>query len=438
MSTAPKSPSMRRAGNAGEAGGGDSALLARQRLKAEQLSRMRWIATSLFLAMLVLLAISVIWGQQYPALRWLRAFAEAAAVGAIADWFAVVALFRHPFGLPIPHTAIVVRNKDRIGQSLGEFVEYNFLTPENVIGRLQQFNVAASLADWARQPPNLRRVTGWLQRVMVHGLDMLGDRDIKRFISGALLPQLERIDLARFSGHVLGVLVAENRHRQLLDPLLQSMQRWVEDFRPTVVRKVREQSWLMPRFVDQFVADKFVNGMLALLDEVAADQNHELRQRLDEGLHKLVHDLRHSEVMRERLAEIKAELIEHVLGEAYYREIWNDARRVIRTDLTQPESVIRSVLMGSILKIAEGLRADPALQARFNHWLAVTMGQLLTAYRHEVSRLITDVVKQWDAREISEKMELEIGKDLQFIRINGTLVGGVAGVLLHAATLLLG
>jgi uncharacterized membrane-anchored protein YjiN (DUF445 family) len=402
-------------------------------LKYARLQRMQWLATALLGAMLILLAASITFKTTLPWLQWIQAFAEAATVGAVADWFAVVALFHHPLGLPIPHTAIIPKNKDRIGETLGSFVEHNFLTPENVVRKLQQRNLSNAVAEWLADRANSESLAERVCVLIPAMLNALDDEDLRRFVDRTIAPQLSKLDVARLAGNVLSVLTADGRHQALLDRALTALEEWITANQGMIETKFNEASKYTPNFVDTYIVNKFIEGIIALLHEVARNPEHDIRRQFDRATEQFIHKLKTSPQYREQGEMLKRDFLEHIKREDYYRVVWNDIKERLIADLGSDRSLIRANVAEALTKVGAGLRDDDALQLKLNGWMLKAIEALLLKHRHQVSRLITDVVKEWDAREVAEKIELEVGKDLQYIRINGTLVGGTVGVLLHAA-----
>jgi uncharacterized membrane-anchored protein YjiN (DUF445 family) len=403
-------------------------------LKLSRLRSMQRFATSLLVVMLALLVLCAALRSTYPWLQWVQAFAAAASVGAIADWFAVVALFHHPLGVRFPHTAIVPENKDRIGASLGEFVEHNFLTAENVVRKLEERNLSSAAADWLCQRPNSERLAERACALIPDMLDAFEDEDVRRFVDRMITPQLQALDLAGIAGSILSVLTAEGRHQQLLSKALQVLEAWLSANRATIKAKFGEASKYTPGFLDSYIVNRFVDGILGMLREVARNPEHEMRRRFDAATDELVRKLSTSAEFKAQAEIFKRELIDHLEREAYYQVVWRDVKQRLIADLALERSMIRSQVADAFVKLAAGLKEDHALQEKLNAWLLKAIEAVVIRHRHQVSTLITDVVKGWDAREITQKMELEIGKDLQYIRINGTIVGGTVGLLLHAVT----
>jgi uncharacterized membrane-anchored protein YjiN (DUF445 family) len=406
------------------------------RLKLDNLRRMQWFAFALLMAMALLLVIATAGAASYPLLIWIRAFAEAAVIGAIADWFAVVALFRHPLGLPIPHTAIIPHNKNRIGEALGRFVEENFLTPENVMRRLASVNLARVGAQWLATPANSERAASSVCAMVPRFLAMVDDEDVARFLARTLLSELDKLNLSRVAGEVLAIVTSGDEYQALLGDALKGMERLIVANQPLILAKFGEASKYTPEFLDTYIVNRFVEGIVRLLHDVAADPQHAIRRRFAEGTRDLIEKLETSPEYFTRGAAFKQQIIKHLETKPYYRALWNAVRQRILDDIASENPRLRQVIASLLLALGEGLARDRAMQQKLNRWLLGALETLMLAHRHQISLLITDVVTSWDADDVSAKIELEIGKDLQFIRVNGTLVGGCVGIALHALTVL--
>jgi uncharacterized membrane-anchored protein YjiN (DUF445 family) len=402
--------------------------------KHARLRAMQRLATGLLGVMLLLLVLSVAFKDVHPALQWLQAFAAAASVGAIADWFAVVALFHHPLRLPLPHTAIVPRNKDRIGESLGDFVEHNFLTVENVVRKFEQRNLSRLAADWIASERNAADVARQACALIPGLLNALDDADVRRLFDRTLTSQLQKLDVASIASGVLSVLTAGGRHQALLDRGLRALEAFLVQNQAVIAAKFGDASKYTPRVFDVFVVRKFVAGVVALMHEVAADPEHEIRRQFDAATQDFIDRLNTSPEYREQAEALKEALLAHLERENYYQLVWEDIKVRLRNDVAADDSTLCRHVTDALVKLGSGLRDDGALQEKLNGWLLQVIESMLVRHRHQVSILITDVVKGWDARELTEKIELEMGRDLQYIRINGTLVGGLVGLLLHAVT----
>ena len=404
--------------------------------KAKQLRQTRWLATSLLGLMLLTLVTSAVYQLHHPWLHWARAFAEAGTVGALADWYAVSALFRHPLGLAIPHTAIIARNKDKIGESLGDFVEQNFLTPENITEKLGQYDAAKSLAIWLTERENSLFVASAISSFVPAMLNGLDEGDVRLFFDRALRPFVVRLNVARIAGNILSVLTEEDRHQALLGRALQALERWIVAKERLIEAKFSEVSRYTPGGLDRYVVSKIVRGIVALLHEVVENPQHELRGQFDRTFKELMHDLTSSDAYRQKGEAMMQGLCEHITSEDFYRTLWCDIKTRVTVDLQSDPSVITQKIATTLAAVGKRLLEDGGVRQRLNEWWLDATRKIIMRFKNQMSRLITDVVRSWDADEVSRKVEMQIGKDLQYIRINGTLVGGAVGLLLHAAILI--
>ncbi|WP_189050030.1 DUF445 domain-containing protein [Aliidongia dinghuensis] len=404
----------------------------RLRDKRRRLSRMRSIATGLLILMLGLLALALAFRARWPALDWLAAFAEAATVGAVADWFAVVALFRRPLGLPIPHTALIPRNKDRIGAELGRFIEQHFLTPENVAGKLAELDPVGRGARWLSLPVNRRGVAARLGEALPSLLAALDDAEIERLIGGAVTRRLGEIDLGRIAGAVLDFLTEDRRHQVLLDQALALVAGWLDRNRVLILARFSEQSSFTPRFVDGYIVKRFVDGAIDLIGEVAGTPDHELRHRFDRAVRDFVGRLATDPAFRARAEALKHDALRLLAPEQFVATLWRELKRHLAEPVNGAPSPLVNQADRALGHLARSLRDDVELKARVDRAVARLAAGLTGRFRHQVAALISDVVRRWDFREVGERLELEVGRDLQFIRLNGTLVGGLVGLVLHA------
>jgi len=399
---------------------------------------MRWLATGLLVVMLGLLSLGLVFRTRWPGLEWLVAFAEAATVGAVADWFAVVALFRRPLGLPIPHTALIPRNKDRIGAELGRFIEQHFLTPENVTAKLAELDPVGRGARWLSLPANRARVAARLREALPTLLDALDDAEIERLIGGAVTRRLEALDLARLSGAALDFVTEDQRHQALFDQALVLIAGWLDRNRALILAKFGEQSSFTPRFVDGYIVKRFVDGMIDLIREVAETPHHEIRFRFDRTVRDFVARLGIDPAFRARAEAVKQDAIRLLAPEKFTASLWRELKRHLAEPAGAEVSPLERQIDGALAHLAQSLRQDADLKARVDRAVARVAGALTGRLRHQVGSLIADVVRRWDFREVGDRLELEVGRDLQFIRLNGTLVGGLVGLALHGVLQLIG
>ena len=408
----------------------------RENHKELRLTRMRRAATCLLACMIVLLFVCIVYQAEYPWLAWLRSFAEAGTVGAIADWYAVVALFRHPFGLPMPHTAIIPRNQQRIADSLGHFVEENFLAPDLITGRLKSHNAAQALAQWLADRANSETVAAVFVESLPGWLNAIDEEEAARFFDRIVMPRLRALDVSRAAGHVLQILAQGDRHQPLVDRGLHAFERWLVNNSGLLKAKFSEASRYTPARFDAYIVDRFVEGIVALVHEVVENPDHALRRQFDNALLDLVVQLQTSGAHRRFGKSLMRDCIRHFRNGDYYRVLLDHVRRHLSDDLASGRPAARGVATALLVSLGKGIADAPAIQHKLNAWWLDVARSLVVRYRGQLPALITEVVKSWNAQEVSRKIEAEIGRDLQYVRINGTLVGGMAGVLLHAAALI--
>jgi uncharacterized membrane-anchored protein YjiN (DUF445 family) len=409
---------------------------ARALRKQLQLNRIQRLATALLLTALAILLLSARYESLWPWLRWVRAFAEASAIGAIADWYAVVALFRRPLGLPIPHTAVIPMNKDSIGEGLGEFVTQYLFTPENVVGKLERFDTSRQVAGWLATPANANRIAAALLKAVPGFLRAPDDADIRHFFQQHVAPRLLDVNAAKILGKLLELMVGAGLHRPALEKTLGLLDRWLMANAELIREKFAQASKYTPAALDAYIVKKFLQGFRTLVHEVASDPEHPLRREAEAALRSFIGELDRSTRYRDTARAWLQELMRQWMRDEDFRHLRDTAAARLEADLARDDSTMRQSLAALIMALAEGVLRDPVVLERLNRaWLRLARTVTLK-YRGQISTLIADVLKSWDANEISRKVQLEIGKDLQFIRINGALVGGVVGIALHAVTLL--
>lgn len=391
---------------------------------------------------LLLLAVGVYVGgrrwQSAGAPGWvgyLTAAAEAGIVGGLADWFAVTALFRHPLGLPIPHTALLRTRKDALGRSLEQFVATNFLSESVVRDKIARLDAAARGGRWLAEPANAERVVAEAATVVRGLVAVLRDEDVQNLLEQTVVRRLAAAPLGPPAGRLLGALVAEGAHHQLVDLALDQAAGWLAEHRDAVLRVVTDQAPIWsPRFVDQRVAEKVHRELLRFVAEVRDDPEHRLRLALDTFLAQFAADLRTDPATIERAERLKARLLAHPELRQAVAALWTAIKRLLLDAAGDPSSELRAQATEAVRSLGRRLAADPELRAKADRWLVEALTHVITTYRAEVTAVITDTVNRWDAAETARKVELQVGKDLQFIRINGTVVGAIAGLVIHALT----
>lgn len=404
--------------------------------KLVRLKRMRATASCLLAAMIALLIVCVACQAAHPWLAWPRAFAEAGTVGAVADWYAVVALFRHPCGIPIPHTAIIPKNQRRIAESLGSFVEENFLAPELIVGRLMRFDAAQALARWLAVRENSAAIADGVAGSLPRMLDGVNEADVEHFFDRLVIPQLRRLDVSRMAAEVLDILTEGNRHQPLLERGLAAVESWLSNNTGLIKAKFSEASKFTLPTVDAYIVNKLVVGTIALMHEVVANPGHELRRRFDVAAKDLASELRSSAAYRRFGRLLLRDCIRHLEASKYYGVLLDRVRTYVRADPGRDDSAVRDTIAGTLESMGKSVLNEPAVQQKLNAWWLDIAAALVLRHRHQLSALITDVVQGWDSKEVSGKLEAEIGRDLQYVRINGTFVGGAVGVLIHACVTL--
>jgi len=402
--------------------------------KEQQLRRMKRIPLLLLFLMIVLFIATLHTPAAWAG--WLHAFAEAGMVGALADWFAVVALFRHPLGLPIPHTAIIPNRKDDIGESMSRFVAEHFLEPDVVRRKLQDTNLAVFVVGWLKSERGRQNVEDLSVAVLRWALGALHEKRVRRFLSRLSRRQLANVSLAPLLGNTLNWLVKGQRHQQILTQVLRYAIELVHDNRDAIRSRVQQESpWWVPGFIDDRILRKMLERIEHQLFEMALDADHPLREKFNQWVQKLAHDLRNNPAHKRLGDEFKQQLLANDELQDYLYGLWRELAHNIETDIGQPESVIRQHVGRWLVNVAEELDGDTGMQAWVNAWLVESLTQVVGRNRSQIASLISDTVRSWDGMDTSRRVELAIGRDLQFIRINGTLVGGLVGLLIHAVKL---
>ena len=397
-------------------------------------NRTQRLATALLITMLAVLILTNVYLSVHPSVGYVRAFAEAAVVGALADWFAITALFRQPLGLPIPHTAIVPRNKERIGESLGRFVESNFASPEVVAAQLARVDLSEKLATWLSEQGRTDLFADHVTRLIPELLGSVDERHVQRFVSAGMLEKAPRVNLGPLLGEALMMLTAEKRHQRLLDNLLREADEYVSANELRIRQHVRENTaWFWQRLsMDEKVAESVVTALRELVAEIGRDPAHPLRLRLDTAIGKLASDLATSPEYREQIAAHTRKLLEYPALRDYAAGVWRDVRDGMREDINSEDSAIRAWMRGIMQSGTNTVLQDRGLRERLNNWMRDMLVEAVESHQRDVGRLIADTVREWDTETVTRRIERQVGEDLQYIRINGTLIGGLIGLAIYA------
>lgn len=412
-----------------------------EREQLAQLNKMRRIATSLLVLMAILFMGAKLLQPSYPYLSpylsFIGAFAEAAMVGALADWFAVTALFRRPLGLPIPHTAIIPKNKDRIGESIANFLQHNFMTPEVLREELADIDFAGAAANWLNQSENSRAVATQLVSAVPVLFRMIEDEDVGHFMQNAMRKALEGTKFAPLLAEVLSVLVAGKHHQLLFDRIIDIAANALTQNKPHIRQKVHEKSprW-MPKAFDEKFFERLIDGMQSILNEMRQEDS-KWRDRFQMATEELIDKLRTSPEYEDQIATWITNSMGHPLFRNYIDHVWSEIKQRLLADTTSHESQAAAKLEAAIGIFSKALMQDAAVRSKLNHWLRTFAVSTIAERRDVIATLVKRVIQKWDAETVSHKLELHVGKDLQYIRINGTLVGGMVGLVLHIISLAL-
>ena len=390
-------------------------------------------ATGLFVFVAVAFIVARLLESRATWIVYVRAACEAAMVGALADWFAVTALFRHPLGIPIPHTAIITNRKDQLGRNLAEFVEMNFLSSEAVAEKLRTVSISTRFGRWLEQQANAERVSEQVGAIVRGAIDVLRDDEVQRGIEHTIVARARALPLAPAAGRVVDALTADGRHHDGFDAGLRAADRFLREHRNTFrTRFSRESPWWVPDAIDDRIFDKLFDALHAFLADVMNNPQHEVRVYVDARLRALVVDLRDSPEMRERGEELKAELLAHPAVRGWIESIWTDLKVALVRQSHDPQSELRARVATTARTLGANVASDAALAHKLDTWIEGATRHIVESSRHEIGDLITSTVDKWDPDEASRRIELAVGRDLQFIRINGTLVGGLAGLVIFA------
>ena len=404
------------------------------------LRKMRVVATGLLVTMAALFLIARYFQPIHPAWGFVRAFAEAAMVGGLADWFAVTALFRHPLGLPIPHTAIVPRNKDRIGETLANVLRTNVLVPRVVARRMIRLDVAGAAGRWLAQPPQEGgRIRRGASRLFAEMLTAFDPQRLGGMVKAGIGARLRATEVSPILGQLLKAAIAEGRHV----PLMESVIRWAGQAlaanEPVVRAMVHERAGAILRWtgLDETVADKLIDGLDKLLHDMAEDPGHPIRLKIEEGLDRLAWDLQYDPAMRARVEAMKDDLIANPAMQRWLDGLWEQAREGLLRLARDPEAVTAGKLGETLRQLGQTLQSDPRLASTINRFVRRAVVGIAADYGDGIVRLVSETVRGWDADTVTSRLENAVGRDLQYIRINGTLVGGSVGLVLHVVDRLL-
>ncbi len=400
----------------------------------------RVVATGLLVVMATIFVAAKYFQDAHPAVGFVRAFAEAAMVGGLADWFAVTALFRHPMGLPIPHTAIVPRNKDRIGDTLARFLLTNFLLPRLIARKMQEVDIAGAVGKFLSQPAEGGgRLKLGASRIIADALGALDQQRLGGMVKSAIADRLRELDVAPLLGQALQAALAEGRHQPLLDAMVKWGSKTLDLNAHLIHQMVHDNSNAIVRFtgLDESIANRIVSGLGKLLTDMAAEPDHPIRLRVEEGMAKLALDLQHDPEVQAKVERVRDELLDNPAVKRWLDGLWEQGRGALLKAARDPETMLAGRLGELVTQFGTMLGDDATIKRTLNRYARRAVVGVVDSYGETALRLVSDTIRGWDAKTITDRLENAVGDDLQYIRINGTLVGGLVGVLIHTVDVLL-
>jgi len=402
--------------------------------KRKQLRKYKAFATGLFLLMAVIFIGTTLLQKTVDShwVGYVRAFSEAAMVGALADWFAVTALFRHPLGLPIPHTNLIENSKQRLGDNLGSFVVDNFLSPGNIRPYIQKLKISGFVGEWLGKEKSQQILIKNLSDIVLDILNKLDDAAVSQFISKKVQEMTDDIKLNKIVGNGISYIIEKNDHQRIVTNLSSQIKNYILENDEMIKERVKKGSYtFIPSFVDNKIADKIATGLSDFFREIEEDLRHEIRGLITQKIHEFSIDLKEDPKWEEEFKNIKNDLLKGDKLKEYSNDIWISIKNTLKNELHEEDSSLKNYLSKNLNEFSENLKTDESLQKKIDDWVRVTAYKYILKNTHQFGNLISSTVGNWQGKELSEKLELEVGKDLQFIRVNGTLVGGLVGLIIY-------
>lgn len=410
----------------------------KDKTKEIQLKKHKRIATSLFFLMALIYGLMVYLQLDSPRawMGYVESFSEAGMVGALADWFAVTALFRHPLGLKIPHTNLIERKKNDLGENLGKFVNDNFINPENIRPYIERLNIVKIVSNWLSRPNNQKVLEEEILNLLNKIIRELEDEEVENFLSEKGIELLKSIDYPKITSSGLHYLIDKNEHINLLENLLPQIKEYVYESQDLIKEKISENRPFIAFLAGKKISRELTEGLISFIEEIELDKNHFVRKKLTQNLDSFADDLLTSPSWQNKFDQLKEELIIPENLEKYSHDVWQAIKQTMVQNLEDSDSLLKNYIHKNVQKLAHNLETDEELNQRINRWIQHFAYRMILKNRTQVEQLISKTVESWEGKELSDKLELEVGKDLQFIRINGTLVGGLVGLIIHTLTVL--
>lgn len=405
--------------------------------KKAQLRKYKMFATGLFLLMAVVFIVMTVLEKKNPAhwIGYLRAFSEAAMVGALADWFAVTALFNYPLGIKIPHTNLIENSKERIGDNLGNFVVENFLSPQNIRPYIQKIKISNFIGDWLSKDRNQENLVKEVSLIVLDILNKLDDTTVVTFIGKKAKEMTDEVKINKIVGSGLEYVLNKDDHQKLITSLSRQIKDYVLQNQQMVKERVKTESFfLIPKFVDDGIAEKITKGLSKYFEEVEFNENHPLRTEITHKLYEFSQEMQTHENWEIQFQGIKNDFLQGEKIRPYSRDIWTSLKKSLSAELEAEGSALKKYLQTNLTELSHNLKTDEKFQNKIDHWVRVTAYKYILKNTHQFGGLISSTVGNWEGKELSAKLELEVGKDLQFIRVNGTLVGGLVGLIIYTVT----
>ena len=394
-------------------------------------------ATGLFVLMAVIFVVMTILEKKNPAhwIGYIRAFSEAAMVGALADWFAVTALFNYPLGIKIPHTNLIENSKERIGDNLGNFVVENFLSPKNIRPYIQKIKISNFVGDWLGKERNQEVLLKEVSNIILDILHKLDDTAVVSFIGKKAKEMSDDLKINHIVGNGIEYILDKKDHQRFITNLSKQIKEYVLNNQEMVKQRVKSESYfLIPKFVDDGIADKITSGLSKYFEEVELDENHSLRAEITQKLYSFSKEIQTDEKWVEEFKAIKNDFLKEEKIQQYSKDIWLSIKKSLSSELEEEQSALKNYIRKNLAELSENLKTDEVFQNKIDHWVRATAYKYILKNTHQFGALISSTVGNWEGKELSAKMELEVGKDLQFIRVNGTLVGGLVGLIIYTVT----
>lgn len=402
--------------------------------KKQQLRKYQFFATGLFTLMAAVFIVMTVLQKtnNAPWIGFVRAFSEAAMVGALADWFAVTALFHYPLGLKIPHTNLIQNKKDQIGDNLGNFVVENFLSPQSIRPFIVQLKVSAGIGEWLAKKQNQKILVEQISDIALVIVQKLEDEIVLKVIHAKAEEMIAELKMNTIVGNGLDYALQKNMHQKFITTLAKEIKNYISNHQEIIQERVQKESFsIIPKFVDDAIAGKITRGLMQYFEEVEQNAYHDLRREITHQLQTFIAEVKTNEKWQMEFEKAKKEILKSDTIALYTKDIWQSLKRTLMEALESENSLLKTYLLKNLSSFSEQLQTNAQLQHKIDHWVRVTAYKTILKNRHRFGTLISSTVGNWEGKELSNKLELEVGKDLQFIRINGTIVGGLVGLIIY-------